>query len=265
MPRDSSTGAEGAAQKNIESFTRRADSFTHHSAGETIDHLREAARRIGFGPGSWAADFGVGTGNSALPFLETGGRVLGLDITPAMVRTGKQRLADEGHAVNAHFILGLCERTPIRDSAMDCAVCRNVFHHFAAPDEVVREMARTVRPGGHVIVMDHCYPDDDDERHRTEEIDHIREPAMVRILSLKDFRAIYAENGLEVIAAEARERRVVFDQWVSGAGTDEKSVPLVRAGVERLRDEGGSWIAPEGEGERLTLLQLDAMVVGRKG
>lgn len=253
-----------AARMNIESFTRRADGFTRNSGTETLTPLHRAVARIGFGPGRWAADFGIGTGNSALPFLKAGGRVLGVDLTPAMARRGRERLAGEGFSHDAHFTLARCERTPLADGAVDCAICRNTFHHLADPETVVREMARVVRPGGHVIVMDHCYPDDDAERARIEEIDHIREPAMVRILSLKDFRAIFAACGLEVEEAEALSRRDSFDNWIAGAGTAEADIPRVRAGVRRLRDEGGGWLAPEGEDAALTLLRWDAIVVGRK-
>lgn len=261
----SSSGADEAAQKNIESFTQRAEKFTQKTGGLTLAPLRGALERIGFSSGGWAADFGVGTGNSAIPFLEAGGRVIGVDITPAMALKGKMRLADEGLARGAYFTIALCERTPIPDAAMDCAVCRNVFHHLADPGDVVREMSRVVRPGGHVIVMDHCYPDSDADRARIEEIDHIREPAMVRILSVKDLRAIYAARGLEVAHAESMSRRDTFNNWISGAETHETSIRATREGVERLRDEGDErWMQPEGEGDDLTLLRWDAIVVGKK-
>lgn len=260
-----SPGADKAAQNNIESFTKRAERFTQKTGGSTLAPLQGALKRIGFSRGGWAADFGIGTGNSAVPFLEAGGRVIGVDITPAMAQTGKKRLADEGFDRGAHFTIALCERTPIPDGAMDCAVCRNVFHHLADPGDVVREMSRVVRPGGHVIAMDHCYPDSDADRARIEEIDHIREPVMVRILSLKDFRGIYAANGLEVTHAESMSKRDTFNNWISGAETPEANIPAVREGVERLRDEGGeSWMQPQGEGDDLTLLRWDAIVVGKK-
>lgn len=264
MNRQFPSGIGDAARKNVESFSQRAARFTEKTLGEALNPLRLALERIGFGPGQWAADFGVGTGNSAIPFLEAGGDVLGLDVTPAMVQKGMKRLTEQGFPENAHFILATCEQTPIANGSVDCAVCRNVFHHLAAPSEVVREMARVVRPGGHVIVMDHCYPDSDDERRRIEEIDHIREPVMVRILSLKDFRTIYVENGLEVITAEATCWRDSFDNWISGAETPKESIPAVREGVEGLRDEGGGWMDPQGHDEGLSLLRWDAIVVGRK-
>lgn len=260
-----SSRSNDAARRNLESFTRRADCFTERTKGDPIPPLRRAVEGAGFGPGQWAADFGVGTGNSAVPFLQAGGRVLGVDLTPAMIRSGRKRLAGEGLARGAHFVLALCERAPLAEGAVDCAVCRNTFHHLAAPDEVFREMARVVRPGGHVILMDHLYPDEEAERARMEEIDHVREPAMVRILSLKDMRALFAGEGLEVVTAESMSRRDTFDNWLHGAGTAAESVPFVRAGVERLRGEGGSWMAPEGEGAALTVLRWDALVVGRKG
>ncbi|MBT3435017.1 MAG: class I SAM-dependent methyltransferase [Nitrospinaceae bacterium] len=257
--------ANEAAQKNLESFTRRAGNFTQKTGGQTLVPLREVLEGIAFPAGGWAADFGIGTGNSAIPFIEAGGRVIGVDITPAMALTGKKRLADEGLGHGAHFTIALCEQTPIPDAAVDCAICRNVFHHLANPDDVVCEMSRVVRPGGHVIVMDHCYPDSDVERARIEEIDHIREPEMVRILSPKDFRGIYAACGLEVTEVETMNRRDTFDNWISGAETGEATIREVREGVERLRDEGGeSWLLPEGEGDDLSLLRWDAIVVGKK-
>ncbi|GAB2824093.1 class I SAM-dependent methyltransferase [Streptomyces daliensis] len=103
--------------------------------------------------GRTVLDAGCGTGR-ALPALRaaTGptGRVLGADLTPAMleaaVRAGRDR--------DALLLLADVSRLPLRDGALDAVFAAGLVSHLPEPEAGLRELARAVRPGG-VLALFH--------------------------------------------------------------------------------------------------------------
>ncbi len=105
------------------------------------------------------ADLGAGTGilSSAIaPFVD---RVVLVDRSPEMLRAARRRLAS---ADNVEFRQGDLERLPLDDDACDLAVTSLVLHHVPKPDVVLREVARILRPGGRLIIVDMREHDRDD-------------------------------------------------------------------------------------------------------
>ncbi len=50
--------------------------------------------------------------------------------------------------------LALAESLPFSAGYFDALVCSDAFHHFRDQDRAVHEMARVVRPGGGVLILD---------------------------------------------------------------------------------------------------------------
>ncbi|GAA1367601.1 class I SAM-dependent methyltransferase [Streptomyces beijiangensis] len=106
-----------------------------------------AVGELGLRPGDAVLDAGCGTGR-ALPALRdavgSGGSVLGIDLTPAMltaaVRAGRDR--------SGRLLLGDVTRLPVRSRALDAVFGAGLISHLPQPDENLRELARVVRPGG---------------------------------------------------------------------------------------------------------------------
>jgi SAM-dependent methyltransferase len=93
-------------------------------------------------------EVGVGTGQVAVPLHHAGGRVVGLDLSRAMLR----RLLDKGGGEPA-FPLMEADATamPLRDGSFAGAYLRWVLHLIADWETVVREIARVVVPGGRYL------------------------------------------------------------------------------------------------------------------
>ena len=87
------------------------------------------------------------------------GSLHGVDLTPAMIEKAREEADREGLA-NAEFSLGDATALELDDASFDGAVTRFSLHHVPAPQRVVEEMARVVRPGGHVVISDHAREDD---------------------------------------------------------------------------------------------------------
>lgn len=149
--------------------TRRSRSEEFFRAGASQwDHLRDElfGRRF-FVPallglldeGTRVADLGCGTGQVAEAMAPFVGHVIGIDASSSMLKAAKKRLA--GHA-NVELRAGSLEALPIDDGALDAAMMILVLHHVADPTKALAEAARTLKPGGRLVVVD-MLPHDRDE------------------------------------------------------------------------------------------------------
>lgn len=249
---------------NIDDFSRRAAAYTHGLPESEGAWLKDTIRKIGFGEGNLLVDIGVGTANAALPFLEAGGRLLGVDPAGAMAQKGRARLDEIGLGTSAAFLLGDGHQIPLADGCADCSICRNVFHHMRSPAEVTSEMVRILRPGGHIIVMDHYAPDDAGAQAEIHVTEKLREPSLVHTVSLAEFRAHYAAAGADLIEAHTEKERLDALKWLKSGRTPEANIPAVFDGLEKMRDGGGGWFEAEGARDALTIFRKRTFVLGKK-
>ncbi len=110
-------------------------------------------------PGMQVLDIAGGTGDLARAFARrvgAQGRVVLTDINEAMLRTGRDRLLDEGLVLPT----AACdaEHLPFADASFDLVSVafglRNMTHKEAA----LAEMARVLRPGGRLLVLEFSRP-----------------------------------------------------------------------------------------------------------
>ncbi len=104
-------------------------------------------------PGLHVLDVGTGTG-ALLPLLVAAGcRVTAVDHSAPML--ARARALGERHAWrNVRFQRADLQALPLRDAVCDAAFAAMVLHHVARPGPAVAEMARVVRPGGRVVLID---------------------------------------------------------------------------------------------------------------
>jgi SAM-dependent methyltransferase len=84
-------------------------------------------------------------------------QVVGVDLTPDLLRVGADRLKEAGVS-NVLLQEGEAADLPFLDETFDLVVCRSALHHFRDPSKPVREMARVCRSGGRVVVSDLVAP-----------------------------------------------------------------------------------------------------------
>ncbi len=85
------------------------------------------------------------------------GRVIGVDMTPAMVSKARANIA--GYAAqtglsNVEFRLGEIEHLPVADASVDAVISNCVINLSPWKDQVWREIARVLKSGGRVAVSD---------------------------------------------------------------------------------------------------------------
>lgn len=98
-------------------------------------------------------DVGTGTGVLAIELARLGCRVVAVDHSPRMLEAARAKLAAE-ELENVELRGGDAAALPLEDASVDAAFAHMVLHYLPSPAEALAEMARVVRPGGAVVIVD---------------------------------------------------------------------------------------------------------------
>jgi len=100
-------------------------------------------------------DLGCGAGLDSLILagrVGSTGRVVGVDFSGAMLTRARQAAAESG--LDVTFLRGDAERLPLNDASVDVALVNGIFNLNPARFEIFRELARVLRPDGHVYAAE---------------------------------------------------------------------------------------------------------------
>lgn len=75
-----------------------------------------------------------------------GTRFVGVDISTGMLDKARQH--------NHRLVRGDSVRLPFADASFDTVFARSLLHHLPDPEAGVREMARVLKPGGDLVILD---------------------------------------------------------------------------------------------------------------
>lgn len=111
-------------------------------------------------------DAGVGTGRN-FPFYPHGAQVTGIDLSPAMLARAQRRLPSAGAPVELRRMD--VTRLDFPDGHFDAAVASFLF--CVLPDDIqvpaLKEIARVVKPGGTIRLLEYTRPGDPFRRAMT--------------------------------------------------------------------------------------------------
>ncbi len=106
--------------------------------------------------GDTVVDLGSGAGNDCfVARAETGdtGKVIGIDMTPAMIDKAKANSAKLGYT-NVEFHLSEIENMPLADNTADVVVSNCVLNLVPNKANAFKEIYRITKPGGHFSISD---------------------------------------------------------------------------------------------------------------
>ena len=107
-------------------------------------------------PGLRVADIGTGTGILACELARLGLDVVGVDQSATMLEAARAKIESETFARGGRVELkrGEAERIPLEENEVDAALAHMVLHYLPSPSDAIREMARIVKPGGHLVIVE---------------------------------------------------------------------------------------------------------------
>jgi ubiquinone/menaquinone biosynthesis C-methylase UbiE/DNA-binding MarR family transcriptional regulator len=143
----------------LERRKTQSEAFFSSAAGQW-DRLREEL----FGPTSHlrafaglldpediVGDLGCGTGQVSQWLAPFSDRIIAVDSSKEMLRAARERLSGQRHV---DIRQGSLEKLPIDAGELDVALLLLVLHHLPEPKRALAEAARTLKPGGRLLVLD---------------------------------------------------------------------------------------------------------------
>jgi demethylmenaquinone methyltransferase / 2-methoxy-6-polyprenyl-1,4-benzoquinol methylase len=104
-------------------------------------------------------DVAAGTAGVSLQLAKrTGARVIGLDLTRAMLAQGARNIRAAGADGVVTLVNAGAERLPFADGSFDALTFTYLLRYVSDPQAVLAELARVVRPGGVVASLEFNVP-----------------------------------------------------------------------------------------------------------
>lgn len=100
--------------------------------------------------GKIAADIGAGTGFITEGLLKKGLKVIAVDQSEAMLEEIKIKF----NKMPVDCRLGSSENLPLENDSIDYVFANMYLHHVESPENAIKEMVRTLKPNGKLIITD---------------------------------------------------------------------------------------------------------------
>lgn len=127
--------------------------------GAVFEAGRKVAMKAAENIGGRILEFGVGTG-IALPNYKRSNRIVGVDISEPMLQKARERVQKE----KLDHVEGLClmdgAHMGFADNSFDVVIAQFVITVVPQPEETLDEMARVLKPGGEIILVNHLGAED---------------------------------------------------------------------------------------------------------
>ena len=123
------------------------------------DVSREVVRSLALQAGERVVDLGAGMGAATMVAAHGGATVVAVDPTSYMRRIldVRRRWQRGGGAITV--VEGAAESIPLPDASVDALWTVNTIHHWTERTAACRELARVMRPGGRVLLVDEDFDD----------------------------------------------------------------------------------------------------------
>ena len=120
-----------------------------------------AIGQSGVKAGDKVLDLAAGSGDLSLEFAKKvggSGHVTMTDINAAMLEVGRKKLTNKGIVGNIDYAIVNAEELPYPDQHFDCISISFGLRNVTNKEQALTEMARCLKPGGRMIVLEFSKP-----------------------------------------------------------------------------------------------------------
>ena len=136
------------------------DDYRHYQ--DDVEAIVSLAAELCPSPDDPVLELGCGTGRLLLPLAQAGHRVIGVDISPALLEVARRKLAESGLAKRVTLVQDDLRTFALPTRQLAFAFCTsNTLMHLTTPDAqqaALVNAARHLRPGG-LLLIDLFHPD----------------------------------------------------------------------------------------------------------
>jgi ubiquinone/menaquinone biosynthesis C-methylase UbiE len=126
----------------------------------------EVVRSVAPHAGERVVDLGAGMGSATVVAARSGASVVAIDPTTYMRSILRLRRRWQRNRDAITVVDGAAESIPLADASVDALWTVNTIHHWTQRTAACREVARVMRPGGRVLLVDEDFDDPDHPEHK---------------------------------------------------------------------------------------------------
>jgi demethylmenaquinone methyltransferase/2-methoxy-6-polyprenyl-1,4-benzoquinol methylase len=145
----------------FDAIARRYDLLNHVlSVGLDVRWRAHAIREAGLAPDARVLDLCTGTADFAIAAQHAApkARIVGVDFAGQMLRVGLDKLRARALDRQITLVRGDATAIPLRDGWADAATIGFGIRNVAQPEGALKELARIIRPGGKLIILEFGEP-----------------------------------------------------------------------------------------------------------
>jgi 2-polyprenyl-3-methyl-5-hydroxy-6-metoxy-1,4-benzoquinol methylase len=116
------------------------------------EYRRLLERASAWGP--HILELGCGEGNLSLELATRGLNVTGIDLSEQRIERARSKASALQADRRPRFITGDLNTIALPAASFDCVVAHDSLHHILSLDRLCDEVRKSLRPGGHFVVMD---------------------------------------------------------------------------------------------------------------
>ena len=212
-------------------FGQRAARYTTSAAHADPQILARVIALAAPQPDWVVLDVATGTGHTALALAPRVRAVVGIDLTPEMLRESAQLQAARGISSVAYSLADV-HHLPFPAETFHLVTCRRAAHHFSSIQRAMGEIRRVLRPGGRVVIDDRSVPEDDFVDECMNRLDRYHDPSHVREYRASEWQRILEASGFAMETVECSTKH----RPLSALTTDvsPENIRGIRAVLDRL-------------------------------
>ncbi len=208
------------------SFFRENAGFYSKSPGHSRGpDLALLLKRLAMHGDESVLDVATGTGHTALAIAPYAAKVFGVDATEQMLAEAV-KLAEGRELRNVAYMVADSRNLPFAPGSFDIVTCRRAAHHFQDKESFLSEVARVLRPGGRMALVD--MSPTLAARGLLDDMERIRDRTHVRSYTSEEWRKVTEASGLRVTSLDILEEYLTLSEWLSPVDAGSEAEEAVR-------------------------------------